>query len=357
MDIPTGGKNAVQCSHCGHYVGSALRCSLCGMRLEKSRKLKLLRRAAVIAAIGGLLLLQLYARNRERPLITIDRITPIMNFASVRVEGVLESDARALRSGSVLYVLDDGTGTLAVFANEVLSAKLPKAGSRVSITGNLSVGAGNEVRMQARSVQLLDAPPVEDYISEFRLADITAHQEGERITAFGQVSKVWKPEAGSRAPYKIILEDPGGTLEVVHWLMEPVQVEIGDPVEVSGTVGVYRGKIQLRLWNVNDIQPLEEEPGPAQRMRIGSITTEMKGRWVIAEGVLGKPNSIPGGVMYPFTDATGTILALFWDRNISGEERDALDEEVRIRIEAPVVVYKGKLELVPVDVGGFQVLE
>lgn len=357
MDVPTAGKNDVQCPHCGRFVGPAFRCSHCGMRLEKRRGLKLLRLSAVIVAIGGLLLLQLYAKNRERPLIPIDRITPVMNFASVRVEGVLKADARKLRSGAVLYVLDDGTGTLAVFANDAPTGKLPRAGSRVSIIGNLSVGAGNEVRMQARSVELLAVPVVDDFISEFRLADITTHLVDVRITAFGVVAKVWNPNPGSKAPHKIILEDPSGTLEVVHWLKEPLQVEVGDPVEVTGTVGVYKEKIQLKLWNMDDIQPLEEDAGPAQFMKIGQITAAMKGKLVIAEGVLGEPRSIPGGVIYPFSDASGTILALFWDKNISGEERDALDEGVRIRIEAPVVIYKGTLELVPVDVGGFQVLE
>ncbi|MDF7799384.1 hypothetical protein P4C99_07905 [Pontiellaceae bacterium B1224] len=358
MDVPTVGKNEVQCPHCGHFVGPASRCSNCGMRLEKRMGLKLLRLSAVVVAIGGLFLLQLYAKNRELPLITIDRITPVMNFATVRVEGVLESDARKLRSGSVLYVLDDGTGTLAVFANDVPAGKLPKAGSRIAVAGNLNVGAGNEVRMQARSVALLETPPVDDYISEFRLSDISAHQVDERITAFGQVSKVWKPDPGSKAPHKIVIEDPSGTLEVVHWLQEPIPVEVGDPIEVSGTVGVYKEKIQLKLWSAEDIQPLEiEAPVDAQRMHIGNITVEMADDVVIAEGILGPPKSIPGGVIYPISDGTGTILALFWDKNITGEERDALDEDVRICIEAPVVVYKGQLELVPENVGGFQVLE
>jgi DNA/RNA endonuclease YhcR with UshA esterase domain len=358
MTVPAPDKNDVQCPHCGHFTGPSSRCAHCGLRLEKRMGLKLLRTVAVVVAIGGLFLLQLYAQNREIPLVSIHQISPVMNFATVRVEGLLESDARNLRSGSQLYVIDDGTGTLAVFANEPVIGKLPRAGSRIAVTGNLNVGAGNEVRMQARTVEVLDAAVVDEFISEFRLADITAEQVDDRITVFGTVSKVWKSTAGSKAPSKIILTDPSGSLEVVHWLKEPIDVEVDDSVEITGTVGVYKGQLQLKLWNVDDFQPLEiVEVADPREIDIGKITAEMADKVVIAEGVFGPPQSIPGGVIYPMTDETGTILALFWDKNISGEERDALDEDVRVRIEAPVVVYKGKLELVPVDVGGFQVLE
>lgn len=357
MDVPSAGKPDVECPHCGQIVGPAIRCSKCGMRLKKRMGPKLLRISAVIIAIGGLFLFQLYAKNRELPLVQIERITPGMNFSTVRVEGVLESDARKLRSGSFLYVVDDGTGTLAVFANTLPAGKLPTAGSRISVTGNLKVGAGNDVRMQARTVELTDSQLVDDFISEFRLADITEDQVEERLTAFGIVSQVWKPEPGSRAPHKIVLEDPSGLLQIVHWLKEPLDVQVGDPVEVTGTVDIYKDQLQLRLWNAEDFQPLEEDAAPAIQMKVGSITADQAGEWVIAEGMLGEPKSIPGGVIYPFSDSSGSILALFWDKNITGEERDALDEGVRIRIEAPVVVYKGTLELVPEDVGGFQVLE
>ena len=134
-------------------------------------------------------------------------------------------------------------------------------------------------------------------------------------------------------------------------------MEIGDAVEVTGIVGMYKEKLQLRLWNTDDLQPVEERPAPAQEMSIGDVIAEMEGRRVIAEGVLGEPRSIPGGVIYPLTDSSGTILALFWDKQISGEERDVLDEGVSIQIEAPVMLYKGILELVPENIGAFQVLD
>ena len=350
-------RNNVQCPHCGHFSGPADRCENCGMRLEKQMGLKALRMAALAVAIGGLFLLHLYATHRELPLVRIGEVTPLMNFASVRVQGVLESDARKLRSGSVLYVIDDGSGTLPVFLNRTPAGKLPRAGSRITVAGSLSVGAGNELRMRAQSIEQLDAAAPNAFVSDLKLSDITAEQKGARMTVCGRVSKVWKPRPGSKAPHKIVLEDSSGSLEVVHWFVPELKVEVGDELEIRGMVDLYKDQLQFKVWEAGDIQPLETAPAEPSFLNVSGITAKMEKQIVSVQGVLGTPRSVPGGVVYPLNDGTGTLSLLFWDRKVSGEERDVLDEGVRVRVTAPVVVYNGKLELVPEDVGGFQVLE
>jgi DNA/RNA endonuclease YhcR with UshA esterase domain len=357
---PNGSKSEIQCPHCGHFAGPANRCANCGMRLEKQMGLKLLRIAALAIAIGGLFLLHLYATHRELPLVGIGDITPVMNFATVRVQGVLESDARTLRGGSVLYVVDDGTGTLPVFLNRTPEGKLPKAGSRITVAGSLSVGAGDEVRMRAQSADQILVEPGEDagaFVSELKLSDITAEQQGARMTVYGKASKVWKPKPGSKAPHKIVLTDQSGSLDVVFWFEPELNVEVGDELEIDGMVDVYNEQVQFKVWEAGDIQPLETAPADSGFLNVSGITAKMEKQMVTVQGELGAPRAIPGGVVYPLDDGSGTIEVLFWDKQVSGEERDALDEGVRVRITAPVVVYKGTLELVPVDVGGFQLLE
>ena len=87
------------------------------------------------------------------------------------------------------------------------------------------------------------------------LANISASRQGDRITVVGQVSDIWEP-AGKRAPHTIILRDGSGVLEIVHWLNHPPRVNIGDSVECTGTVDLYRGGLQLRLWTSRDLQVL-----------------------------------------------------------------------------------------------------
>lgn len=226
------------------------------MRLEKQIGFKLLRITALTVLIGGLFLLELYVGRREPPLVNIGEIKPIRNFSTVRVQGVLESDARRLRSGSVLYVVGDGTGTLPVFLGQAPKGKLPKAGSRVAVVGSLSVGAGNNIRMRAQSAdQIVVEPvaPLEKMIGEPRLADITTAQKGNRLTIHGRVSKVWEPRSGSKAPHKIVLADQSGSLEVIHWFEPERKVKVGDELEITGTVDLYKGKVQLKVWTSADI--------------------------------------------------------------------------------------------------------
>ncbi|MDH3982431.1 MAG: OB-fold nucleic acid binding domain-containing protein [Kiritimatiellaceae bacterium] len=358
MEQRRNSKNEIQCPECGHLADATSRCAHCGLRLEKRMELKLFRSVALAIAVGGLFLLNLHAKKRELPVISIGEISPRMNFSSVRVRGVLESDARRLDSGAVLYVVNDGTGTIAAFFNGEPGGKLPMAGSRVVISGSLSVGVGNELRMRVLSVEVIATASVFDSdISEFHLADITAEQKGARMTVAGRVSYVWKPKPGSKAPHKIILKDASGILDVVCWLKDVPEFEIGAEIEVTGTVDLYKEQLQLKVRKVEDFKPVEKDLGDPQSVNISVIKTDMEKRVVEVVGVLGEPRSIPGGVVYPLSDQSGTIPVVFWDRNISGEERDVLDEHVRIRVIAPVGLYKGIPQLVPEDVGGFQTLE
>ncbi|RKX36703.1 MAG: hypothetical protein DRP64_18240 [Verrucomicrobia bacterium] len=160
-----------------------------------------------------------------------------MNFSKVCVQGVLKSDARSLSGGTVFYMIADETGSLPVFLNCAPAETLPKAGCRVAATGHLSMGADNQVRMRAdgsgQIVVLENAPP-----SIIR----------------GQVSEVWAPPPDSKAPYKIVLVVPDGSLEVVHWFPPEHQVAVGDRVEVKGMIGFYKGRKQLKVRKPEDIR-------------------------------------------------------------------------------------------------------
>jgi RecJ-like exonuclease len=87
------------------------------------------------------------------------------------------------------------------------------------------------------------------------LKNIHASMQGNRITVAGRISNVWEGTA-KRAPCTFILRDNSAALEIVHWLKSPLPVETGDAVECTGTVGLYRGRLQLRLWSTKDMQVL-----------------------------------------------------------------------------------------------------
>lgn len=87
------------------------------------------------------------------------------------------------------------------------------------------------------------------------LAEINACRQGDRITVAGRIGDLWEP-TGERAPHTLILRDESGALEIVHWLRHPPRVDIGDAVQCTGTVDLYRGKLQLRLWTPGELQVL-----------------------------------------------------------------------------------------------------
>jgi len=154
-------------------------------------------------------------------------------------------------------MVDDGSGKLPIFLVQAPEGKLPKEGSRVTVEGNLSMGAGNAVRMRVQSaeqIRVASFSPMEEVIGKLRLADITAERKGARVTVYGQVSKIWSPRPGSKAPHKIVLTDPSGSLDVIHWFEPELTVALGDVLEVRGRVDVYKGQPQLKVWEADHIR-------------------------------------------------------------------------------------------------------
>lgn len=224
---------------------------------KNRRRIKRLRIVALAVFVTGLFLFSLYTSSQERPLVQIGGIKPIMNFSTIRVRGILVSDARKLQSGEILCMVDDGTGKLPVFLARSSEETLPKAGSRIVVEGNISMGAGNAIRMRTHSAEgIIVEPfiPLEEIIGKLRLSDVTADRKGERMAICGQVSKVWTARPGSKAPHKIVLTDPSGSLDVIHWFEPELAVALGDVLEVRGMLDVYKGRPQLKVWEADHIR-------------------------------------------------------------------------------------------------------
>ncbi len=153
------------------------------------------------------------------------------------MQGVLKADARALRDGTVLYLLADESGTLPVFISRAPEGDLPRAGCRIRATGRLNVGAGTQVRMRVQDAR-----------------QIVVEEAARSTVITGQVAEVWRSPKESNAPHKIILYTSGGSLEVVYWFSPEQQVAVGDQVEVKGTLGFYKGRKQLKVRKPSDIR-------------------------------------------------------------------------------------------------------
>jgi len=149
------------CPSCERFIGPVGMCPYCGSDSARPRSLKILQTAAVVLAGVGLLFLYVMARYREVPLVQIGDITPLMNYATVRVAGTVDRKPYvSKRKGKVDYVsflVDDGTGALRVSADREVARMLvardllPQRGQRVDVTGRLSVTADGRQKLRIQS--------------------------------------------------------------------------------------------------------------------------------------------------------------------------------------------------------------
>ncbi|MCF7838907.1 MAG: OB-fold nucleic acid binding domain-containing protein, partial [Candidatus Marinimicrobia bacterium] len=212
------------CPSCGRYVGGAGRCRYCGARSRKRLSLVVTRWAAVFLATVGLYLLYLMAINRDIEQVWVGEITPMMNFAYVRIAGVVDSEPRIFqRSGRVeglRFDVDDGTGTLSVSAyrqqaEEIVAAgQVPRSGDQVEVVGSLSVSADDRTLLRLQSLEGLRIVRAETPAA--RIADLRPDHEGP-VQISGEITDVRAPPPDSRAPWTIRIRDASGEAPVSFW--------------------------------------------------------------------------------------------------------------------------------------------
>ncbi len=148
------------CPACERFTGAALRCPYCGQAARNASSLWILRLSALLLATAGLLFIYL-APSKEAPLIKASSITPMMNFARVRMRGKLERDPYVSHEdGKVGYVsfgLETGDRRVRVKAYRenasdlAQTSRLPKAGDSVEVEGNLRISGAGKVDLVLRS--------------------------------------------------------------------------------------------------------------------------------------------------------------------------------------------------------------
>ena len=151
------------CPSCERFIGPAEVCPYCDADSARNPLLGTLRRGALLLAVVGLTFLFLSARPDVIPLIKISGITPMMNFAVVRVKGAVEKDAHVGRTkgrvDAVSFALNDGSGSIRVAAYGVTASNLVERKKGllrdvvVDVTGILNVQADGNTRLVMRSAE------------------------------------------------------------------------------------------------------------------------------------------------------------------------------------------------------------
>ena len=187
------------------------------------------------------------------------------------------------------------------------------------------------------------------------IAEITEDMAGRAVRIKGRVKEI-NPPKEPKAPQEVIVEEGDSTIAVVYWdtvaknLRDNTPI-VGSNISVEGAVGVYEGKLQIKVNHSRQIKLLDAVPtrteAPGEPVKIMAITKAMLKQVCTVTGTLGEPRSIRGGVVYPLSDDSGEIQLVLWDRRVPGADRDKLSAGTRVTVTAEVDEYRGALQLVP----------
>lgn len=380
----------MNCPSCGRFVGAVTKCPYCGAKVEKRMSLVATRWAAVLLATIGLFLLWLMAVKRDVPVVKLSDVQPTMNFAQIRVEGVVKTDARPFRTGTGMsFNFTDGTGSIIVFVSkkqmDAMTEQnlIPKAGDEVSFIGGLNV---SDDQLSMRLLSVKDFRLTRAVAESVRLSDITEALKGTSVTIAGKVTQLEPPPEGSNRPYALHLQDDSGEQVVNFWQSEYDQIENPDAlpgtyVRLRVSVATYQKQLQLKLGSARDLEILDGPPtapapvlSPAQKaaetyrkttppaprdfsrgrasdapaLAPGDLTADHKGHTVRVRGRVTSVTPPKPGTKQPFAvmlrDGDASLRVTYW----SSTDEFIADKPVPgavFEMEGVVDVYRDRPQL------------
>ncbi|RLD11996.1 MAG: hypothetical protein DRI44_02290 [Chlamydiae bacterium] len=378
----------ISCPSCGRFVGAHDRCPYCGTGLQKRVSLKSLRYISLIVAIVGLVCLQLMAMSRETPAKEISSITPAMNFAYIKVKGIATRPMKYYRTGdkvSSCYIyLKDKTGIMRVTAFRQVAEKLYNkdiyivAGDEVEVSGKIRVVEGDKISMTLEvpdhlKIKHKDYGKPQNTAAKskvnhkkqiIKLSDISANDVGNNVLVEAIISEFSKPREGSKAPYRLIIEQEGTKLPVIFWqntfsrIAMPEKLVSGSKVQVEATVGQYRDKIQLRLKRSNNLIFLKAEAVAAkvknkkskkQILTPQEAFEQPKGSRITVRGKVvdvffpGENSRAPNKIYFETDD--GRIPVVFWPSRVVLSQEQIPSVGAEIEVNVTVSAYKENKQL------------
>ncbi len=148
------------CPVCRRYTGPVPICPYCDVSIPLPPALKLIKAAAVLLAVAGLLMLWLAAARLQPADVRVVDLSPAMNHARIRVNGLVTGSPRSGREpGSLSFTINDDGHRLRIFASAAAApSRSPGAGDNVTVTGNLKFTAGRDPVLFVRSAAHIVVP-------------------------------------------------------------------------------------------------------------------------------------------------------------------------------------------------------
>jgi len=139
------------CPACSRFIGPADVCPYCDTDSARRPVWRRLRWIAIGMAVVGLVVLMIVATHRRLPLVAAKNMIPTMNYAMVRVQGVVASAPASRRGGSTSFTLRDDTGRWTVYVDPCVwpAVGAPVKGDWVEMSGGVRVAGGHRPAISA----------------------------------------------------------------------------------------------------------------------------------------------------------------------------------------------------------------
>ncbi|MGQ9803749.1 MAG: OB-fold nucleic acid binding domain-containing protein [Anaerolineae bacterium] len=343
------------CPSCGRFVGPYETCPYCGARQTPRVPLRAVKWAALLLATVGLALLWVAAVHLPLPRIPIGQASATMNFAYVEIAGqVVRGPTYNPDSRSLSFTVADDTGEMRVWAfrdvveNLRAAGRIPGLGDQVTVAGTLRVRE-EEVSL---TINVPEHISVQRAAAEDRaIGAITAADALRRVRVRGQVWDIREPYPGLTL---ITLRDVTGAVDMavdasLRYLTGDFRPpEVGQSLEVTATVSLYRETPQLIPSSVQDIVPLAETVPVAEKRPIGSLSAADEGRPVTVQGTVRQAEAFSAGYRLLLEDDTGSVTVLLWqDLYRALPDPSSLRANAPLEVTGEVAVYRNTLEVVP----------
>jgi DNA/RNA endonuclease YhcR with UshA esterase domain len=316
--------------------------------------MRLLKVLIVLLALSSTFALVLASRATPRQLSAIDSVRPSMNFAYVRIEGVVPAHASLSEAdGYLSFRVLDGTGEMRVSAYRntvrqlLTQGRVPMPGDRVSVEGTLRIrDDDSSLILNAPDALTVETPTA----SPIRLAALDTMALGERAQVSGQVRRVRDVSDALRI---ISLRDGNAMADVLLPLSlaafaDAPALQPGEWISVTGGVGEYRGAKQLLPSALSNIviidRPVDREARP-----IGALHDGLLGQWIGIAGEVSDLRPMSSGMRVDVSGAPGETLTVVlfdsvWQTLPFSQTLTVGDH---LRAQGEMAKYRGELELLP----------
>jgi DNA/RNA endonuclease YhcR with UshA esterase domain len=349
------GETPGRCPSCGRFVGPYARCPYCGADVGQRLAVRTLKYGSLLLAVAGLAVLLLVAARSEVPVVRIGDLAATMNWAYVRVEGVVSRQPVYDPAAADLTLwMWDGTGEMMVVAYRTEAEKLlagdllPVMGDGVSLAGTLRLKEDFGY-LVLNDAEQLEVRPAES--PAMAAAEIDAGLRYQKVRLRGVNREMRVPYEGLQIAS---LWDDSGAVDLVLPAAAMAAREglpplaEGQAVEVVGAVDLYRNTVQVSVGRREDVVLLDEAPQIAPLREIGSLSATDVGRLVAVEGSLAQIDLFSAGVKWILAEGPNTVTVLFWQDTYDALPPSALPGPgARVRAQGLVAEYRGELEIVP----------